>query len=79
MEVAMLCLTRMATKVIDRIFTRMSEGFGHVEAQVSENSIMVGVGMPMEDIEENLMVYNLMSEIAFQPTKIDVMGTRSQA
>jgi len=32
----------------------------------------VGVGMSMEGIEQNPIVYDLMSEMAFQQKKIDV-------
>ncbi|KAA8540869.1 hypothetical protein F0562_024993 [Nyssa sinensis] len=45
---------------------------GPVEARTSENSTMVGVGMSMEGIEQNPVVYDLMSEMAFQHDKIDV-------
>uniref|UniRef100_A0A5B7BGJ5 Alpha-N-acetylglucosaminidase n=1 Tax=Davidia involucrata TaxID=16924 RepID=A0A5B7BGJ5_DAVIN len=45
---------------------------GPVEARISENSTMVGVGMSMEGIEQNPVVYDLMSEMAFQHNKIDV-------
>ncbi|PIA62267.1 hypothetical protein AQUCO_00200330v1 [Aquilegia coerulea] len=47
---------------------------GPVEARTSENSTMasVGVGMSMEGIEQNPVVYDLMSEMAFQHDKLDV-------
>ncbi|EEF52063.1 alpha-N-acetylglucosaminidase [Ricinus communis] len=45
---------------------------GPVEARTSENSTMVGVGMSMEGIEQNPVVYDLMSEMAFQHKKVDV-------
>ncbi|XP_057443002.1 alpha-N-acetylglucosaminidase-like [Lotus japonicus] len=45
---------------------------GPVEARSSVNSTMVGVGMSMEGIEQNPVVYDLMSEMAFQHNKIDV-------
>ncbi|XP_050223887.1 alpha-N-acetylglucosaminidase-like [Mercurialis annua] len=45
---------------------------GPVEARTSENSTMVGVGMSMEGIEQNPIVYDLMSEMAFQHKKVDV-------
>lgn len=45
---------------------------GPVEARTSENSTMVGVGMSMEGIEQNPVVYDLMSEMAFQQNKVDV-------
>ncbi|KAK3030070.1 hypothetical protein RJ639_037618 [Escallonia herrerae] len=47
-------------------------GSGPFEARTSENSTMVGVGMSMEGIEQNPVVYDLMSEMAFQHNKIDV-------
>ncbi|KAJ6672454.1 ALPHA-N-ACETYLGLUCOSAMINIDASE [Salix viminalis] len=45
---------------------------GPVEARTSENSTMVGVGMSMEGIEQNPVVYDLMSEMAFRQNKVDV-------
>ncbi|CAK7328991.1 unnamed protein product [Dovyalis caffra] len=45
---------------------------GPVEARTSENSTMVGVGMSMEGIEQNPVVYDLMSEMAFQQNNVDV-------
>ncbi|XWS60673.1 hypothetical protein CRYUN_Cryun07bG0056100 [Craigia yunnanensis] len=45
---------------------------GPIEALTSENSTMVGIGMSMEGIEKNPIVYNLMSEMAFQHKKVDV-------
>ncbi|KAI4336089.1 hypothetical protein L6164_014661 [Bauhinia variegata] len=45
---------------------------GPVEARTSLNSTMVGVGMSMEGIEQNPIVYDLMSEMAFRQEKIDV-------
>ncbi|GAV87569.1 NAGLU domain-containing protein/NAGLU_N domain-containing protein/NAGLU_C domain-containing protein, partial [Cephalotus follicularis] len=45
---------------------------GPVEARTSKNSTMVGVGMSMEGIEQNPVVYDLMSEMAFQPNKVNV-------
>ncbi|XP_056175296.1 alpha-N-acetylglucosaminidase-like isoform X1 [Syzygium oleosum] len=45
---------------------------GPIEARMSENSTMVGVGMSMEGIEQNPVVYDLMSEMAFQQRKVDV-------
>uniref|UniRef100_A0A0V0GU17 Putative ovule protein n=1 Tax=Solanum chacoense TaxID=4108 RepID=A0A0V0GU17_SOLCH len=47
-------------------------GSGPVEARTSENSTMVGVGMSMEGIEQNPVVYDLMSEMAFQHRPVDV-------
>lgn len=44
---------------------------GPVEARLSENSTMVGVGMSMEGIEQNPVVYDLMSEMAFHHKKVD--------
>ncbi|CAM8912675.1 unnamed protein product [Rhodiola kirilowii] len=45
---------------------------GPVDARTSKNSTMVGVGMSMEGIEQNPLVYDLMSEMAFRHEKIDV-------
>ncbi|XP_072090950.1 alpha-N-acetylglucosaminidase [Arachis hypogaea] len=45
---------------------------GPIKARISINSTMVGVGMSMEGIEQNPIVYDLMSEMAFQHNKIDV-------
>lgn len=45
---------------------------GPIEARTSVNSTMVGVGMSMEGIEQNPVVYDLMSEMSFQHKKIDV-------
>ncbi|XVE57074.1 hypothetical protein DITRI_Ditri04bG0062700 [Diplodiscus trichospermus] len=45
---------------------------GPIEALTSENSTMVGIGMSMEGIEQNPIVYDLMSEMAFQQKKVDV-------
>ncbi|KAK4414490.1 Alpha-N-acetylglucosaminidase [Sesamum alatum] len=39
---------------------------GPIDARVSENSTMIGVGMCMEGIEQNPVVYELMSEMAFR-------------
>ncbi|XP_038680573.1 alpha-N-acetylglucosaminidase-like isoform X2 [Tripterygium wilfordii] len=47
---------------------------GPVEARISENSTMVGVGMSMEGIEQNPVVYDLMSEMAFQHKTVDVQA-----
>ncbi|XVF09218.1 hypothetical protein REPUB_Repub07fG0073100 [Reevesia pubescens] len=47
---------------------------GPIEALTSENSTMVGIGMSMEGIEQNPIVYDLMSEMAFQQKKVDVKG-----
>ncbi|XP_048231690.1 alpha-N-acetylglucosaminidase isoform X2 [Ricinus communis] len=46
---------------------------GPIEARVSENSTMVGVGMCMEGIEHNPVVYELMSEMAFRSEKVQVL------
>ncbi|KAG5234115.1 alpha-N-acetylglucosaminidase [Salix suchowensis] len=43
---------------------------GPVEARTSENSTMVGVGMSMEGIEQNPVAYDLMSEMAFDRTRL---------
>ncbi|KAG9449509.1 hypothetical protein H6P81_009474 [Aristolochia fimbriata] len=45
---------------------------GPLEALNSRNSTMVGVGMCMEGIEQNPVVYDLMSEMAFHVNKIDM-------
>ncbi|KAG5003393.1 hypothetical protein GLYMA_10G091000v4 [Glycine max] len=45
---------------------------GPVDARVSANSTMVGVGMCMEGIEQNPIVYELMSEMAFRDKKVKV-------
>ncbi|XP_050210312.1 alpha-N-acetylglucosaminidase isoform X2 [Mercurialis annua] len=46
---------------------------GPVEARVSKNSTMVGVGMCMEGIEHNPVVYELMSEMAFRSEKVQLL------
>uniref|UniRef100_A0A2N9FB34 Alpha-N-acetylglucosaminidase tim-barrel domain-containing protein n=2 Tax=Fagus sylvatica TaxID=28930 RepID=A0A2N9FB34_FAGSY len=46
---------------------------GPVDARISENSTMVGVGMCMEGIEHNPVVYELMSEMAFRSEKVQVL------
>ncbi|KAK7323242.1 hypothetical protein VNO77_26707 [Canavalia gladiata] len=46
---------------------------GPVDARVSANSTMVGVGMCMEGIEQNPIVYELMSEMAFRDKKVTVL------
>ncbi|GAB4832519.1 hypothetical protein Ancab_006541 [Ancistrocladus abbreviatus] len=43
---------------------------GPVDARTSENSTMVGVGLCMEGIEQNPVVYELMSEMAFRSEKV---------
>ncbi|XP_023751565.1 alpha-N-acetylglucosaminidase [Lactuca sativa] len=45
---------------------------GPIVARVSENSTMVGVGMCMEGIEHNPVVYELMPEMAFRKNKVHV-------
>ncbi|KAH9775992.1 alpha-N-acetylglucosaminidase [Citrus sinensis] len=60
-----------------------SIAFGPVEARTSENTTMaslfnVGVGMSMEGIEQNPVVYDLMSEMAFQHEKVDVKAWINQ-
>ncbi|XP_077241702.1 alpha-N-acetylglucosaminidase family / NAGLU family isoform X2 [Tasmannia lanceolata] len=45
---------------------------GPIDARVSQNSTMVGVGMCMEGIEHNPVVYDLMSEMAFRSKKVQV-------
>ncbi|XP_024988126.1 alpha-N-acetylglucosaminidase [Cynara cardunculus var. scolymus] len=45
---------------------------GPIDARISENSTMVGVGMCMEGIEHNPVVYELMPEMAFRKDKVRV-------
>ncbi|KAM3260456.1 hypothetical protein ACQJBY_051614 [Aegilops geniculata] len=45
---------------------------GPIDARTSYNSTMVGVGMCMEGIEHNPVVYELMSEMAFRSQKVEV-------
>ncbi|XP_058225311.1 alpha-N-acetylglucosaminidase [Rhododendron vialii] len=45
---------------------------GPVDARISANSTMVGVGTCMEGIEQNPVVYELMSEMAFRSNKVQV-------
>ncbi|XVF54187.1 hypothetical protein PTKIN_Ptkin05aG0160700 [Pterospermum kingtungense] len=45
---------------------------GPIEALGSKKSTMVGIGMSMEGIEQNPIVYELMSEMAFQQERVDV-------
>ncbi|KAL8227831.1 hypothetical protein R6Q57_015415 [Mikania cordata] len=45
---------------------------GPIDARISDNSTMVGVGMCMEGIEHNPVVYELMSEMAYQKDKVNV-------
>ncbi|XP_072975056.1 alpha-N-acetylglucosaminidase [Typha angustifolia] len=45
---------------------------GPIDAHMSRNSTMVGVGMCMEGIEQNPVVYELMSEMAFRRQKVQV-------
>ncbi|KAL3835156.1 hypothetical protein ACJIZ3_009892 [Penstemon smallii] len=49
-----------------------SVGSGPIDARLSANSTMVGVGMSMEGIEQNPIVYELMSEMAFRQDKVDL-------
>ncbi|XP_008802642.2 alpha-N-acetylglucosaminidase [Phoenix dactylifera] len=44
---------------------------GPIDARDSQNSTMVGVGLCMEGIEQNPVVYELMSEMAFRSQKIE--------
>ncbi|KAE8701618.1 Detected protein of confused Function [Hibiscus syriacus] len=46
---------------------------GPVDVRISKNSTMVGVGMCMEGIEQNPVVYELMSEMAFRKEKVQVL------
>ncbi|CAL5029630.1 unnamed protein product [Urochloa decumbens] len=45
---------------------------GPIDARLSGNSTMVGVGMSMEGIEQNPIVYDLMSEMAFHHRQVDL-------
>ncbi|CAN6444848.1 unnamed protein product [Victoria cruziana] len=45
---------------------------GPVDARLSQNSTMVGVGLCMEGIEQNPVVYELMAEMAFRSEKVQV-------
>ncbi|XXG79446.1 hypothetical protein AAC387_Pa09g0511 [Persea americana] len=45
---------------------------GPIDARVSQNSTMVGVGMCMEGIEQNPVVYELMSEMAFRSERVQL-------
>eukprot|EP00249_Psilotum_nudum_P007291 c20452_g1_i1 orf=225-2597(-) len=45
---------------------------GPVDARMSPNSTMVGVGMCMEGIEQNPVVYDLMPEMAFRSEKVQL-------
>ncbi|XP_020250490.1 alpha-N-acetylglucosaminidase isoform X2 [Asparagus officinalis] len=45
---------------------------GPIEAHRSKNSTMIGVGMCMEGIEQNPVVYELMSEMAFRSEKVQL-------
>jgi len=45
---------------------------GPIDARQSDNSTMVGVGMSMEGIEQNPIVYDLMSEMAFHHRRVDL-------
>ncbi|XP_074308411.1 alpha-N-acetylglucosaminidase isoform X2 [Silene latifolia] len=43
---------------------------GPIDARISQNSTMIGVGMCMEGIEHNPVVYELMSEMAYRSEKV---------
>ncbi|CAN6295052.1 unnamed protein product [Urochloa humidicola] len=45
---------------------------GPIDARTSYNSTMIGVGMCMEGIEQNPVVYDLTSEMAFRNKKVEV-------
>ncbi|KAL6651905.1 hypothetical protein ACP70R_010830 [Stipagrostis hirtigluma subsp. patula] len=45
---------------------------GPIDARLSDNSTMVGVGMSMEGIEQNPIVYDLMSEMSFHHKRVDL-------
>ncbi|TMW96592.1 hypothetical protein EJD97_007133 [Solanum chilense] len=47
---------------------------GPIDARTSENSTMVGVGMCMEGIEHNPVVYELMPEMAFRGGNFQLQG-----
>lgn len=47
---------------------------GPIDARTSENSTMVGVGMCMEGIEHNPVVYELMPEMAFRGASFQLQG-----
>uniref|UniRef100_A0A803LC15 Alpha-N-acetylglucosaminidase n=1 Tax=Chenopodium quinoa TaxID=63459 RepID=A0A803LC15_CHEQI len=46
---------------------------GPIDARTSESSTMVGVGMCMEGIEHNPVVYELMSEMAYRNEKLQLV------
>ncbi|XP_048495314.1 alpha-N-acetylglucosaminidase isoform X3 [Beta vulgaris subsp. vulgaris] len=46
---------------------------GPVDARISKFSTMVGVGMCMEGIEHNPVVYELMSEMAYRSEKVQLL------
>ncbi|KAF5184316.1 Alpha-n-acetylglucosaminidase [Thalictrum thalictroides] len=50
---------------------------GPVDARISQNSTMVGVGMCMEGIEQNPVVYELMSEMAFRSENVPLKVVNS--
>ncbi|KAG6421832.1 hypothetical protein SASPL_118390 [Salvia splendens] len=45
---------------------------GPIDARLSKNSTMIGVGMCMEGIEHNPVVYELMSEMAFRSSRFNL-------
>ncbi|EYU27032.1 hypothetical protein ABFS82_02G117000 [Erythranthe guttata] len=45
---------------------------GPIDARTSNNSTMIGVGMCMEGIEQNPVVYELMSEMAFRNDSVQL-------
>ncbi|RLN39237.1 alpha-N-acetylglucosaminidase isoform X1 [Panicum miliaceum] len=45
---------------------------GPIDAHMSNNSTMIGVGMCLEGIEQNPVVYELTSEMAFRDKKVEV-------
>ncbi|CAH9108142.1 unnamed protein product [Cuscuta epithymum] len=57
---------------IEMYGTMDSIAAGPVDALISENSTMVGVGMCMEGIEHNPVVYELMPEMAFRSHNFDM-------
>nr|GLL24956.1 alpha-N-acetylglucosaminidase [Ipomoea trifida] len=57
---------------IEMYGTMDSVASGPIDARTSENSTMVGVGMCMEGIEHNPVVYEQMSEMAFRSDNFDI-------
>ncbi|WOL12149.1 hypothetical protein Cni_G20914 [Canna indica] len=68
----LLCMLHNFAGNIEMYGVLDSIALGPIEARISENSTMVGVGMSMEGIEQNPVVYDLMSEMAFHHKPINV-------